>query len=65
MKKLPLVFDNCRTCPYSVRDVFLCMYVCKLSQKTLGIVLSDLDSQIPTFCPLEDVEKEKNHENHL
>uniref|UniRef100_A0A6M3JH92 Uncharacterized protein n=1 Tax=viral metagenome TaxID=1070528 RepID=A0A6M3JH92_9ZZZZ len=65
MKKLPLLFDTCRTCPYSVRDVFFGMYVCKLSQKTLGIVLPDSDSQIPTFCPLEDVEKEKNHENHL
>ena len=56
MKKLPLTFDNCRTCPYSIIDTFLQgMYICKLTGKTLGISLTDLGNRMLDSCPLEEV----------
>jgi len=60
MKKLPLVFDNCRTCPYSIIDTFIRgMYICKLTRKTLGISLTDLGNRMFDSCPLEDVKPEE------
>ena len=59
MKKLPLVFDNCHTCPYSIIEPFLRgMYICKLTEKTLGISLTDLGNRMLDSCPLEDVKPE-------
>jgi len=60
MKKLPLTFGNCGTCPYSIADDSLGVrqYFCKLTRKILGLSLTDLYNQIPDSCPLEDVKPE-------